>query len=79
MSGVFFFRMYMLAQSYTPNLYTLPLYRNYFIILSLLFPTVSMPIRSEPRIYTRLLNKSMVKHRSLPRHAAANRESGFLA
>ena len=45
----YYFRM--LAQSYTPNLYTPPLYYNFFIILSpLFFATVSIPIRFEPRI-----------------------------
>ena len=46
----FFFRM--LAQSYTPNIYTPPLYRYYFIILSpLFFTTISKPIRFEPSIH----------------------------
>ena len=46
----YYFRM--LAQSYTTNLYTPPLYRNFFIILSpLFFATVSIPIRFEPRIH----------------------------
>ena len=45
-----YFRM--LAQSYTPNLYTPPLYHNFFIIISpLFFATVSIPIRFEPRIH----------------------------
>ena len=46
----YYFRM--LAQSYTPNLYTLPLHHNFFIILSpLFFATVSIPICFEPRIH----------------------------
>ena len=46
----YYFRM--LAQSYTPNLYTPPLFHNFFIILSpLFFATVSIPIRFEPRIH----------------------------
>ena len=49
---VFFYYFRMLAQSYAPNLYTPPLYYNFFIILSpLFFATISIPIRFEPRIH----------------------------
>ena len=45
-----YFRM--LAQSYTPNLYTPPPYHNFFsILLPLFFAIVSIPIRFEPRIH----------------------------
>ena len=67
----YYFRM--LAQSYTPNLYTLPLYYNFFIILSQL-STLSTHNSSQPsqypsvssRAYTRLLNKSLEKQRLSP-------------
>ena len=45
----YYFRM--LAQSYTPNLYTPPLYHNFIIPSPLFFATVSIPICFDPRIH----------------------------
>ena len=57
----------MLAQSYTPNLYTLPLYHNFFIIPFTI--VIRNRLNTHPfraRAYTRLLNESMEKQRLSP-------------
>ena len=53
-SGIWeYYYFHMLAQSYMPNIFTPPLYHNFFIILSpLFFATVSIPICFEPAFET---------------------------
>ena len=70
----------MLAQSYTPNLYTPPLHHNFFIILSpLFFATVSIPIRFEPRTHPPVEWEHRETKTFTRKNVAANREPVLFA
>ena len=76
-AGLFFFRM--LAQSYTPNIYTptpiLLLYNPFTIVLH---KRLSAYLSVSSCAHTCLLNRNKSKQRLSPCYAAANREPGLL-